>query len=426
MVAADLGGARLRQARAFRRESQMEVHARAFVPSRRSTVGLPQPIGRLTLEAHESLASAERDWRKFESAAAGHPFQRYAWLETWQARIGADEGVRPFIVMVRDASGVLRMLLPLAIDRHLGMNRLVPMGDPVCDYHAPLADESFAEILTPEATATLWRAIIALSGADYGLLTRIPPLLGKVANPFAALRLHRFSADAHGTRLGPDWEAFYAARRSTKTRRRFREKEKALSKLGPVVFAEVEKPEARAELIAEMMPLKARQLEATAGAFNTFSEPSVQAFYRAIAVDPEATDVSLFKLTAGDTLVAAALGVVRDGSFYYEVPVYPDLALQRYSPGNLLLHRMMEWAIGRGCTRFDFTIGDESYKADWCEETWELGCGAWPRTLLGRIGASAAMASIALKREVKKRPALFARATEFRTAIGRLRSWHAS
>lgn len=387
-------------------------------PARRP-LRLPPPIGQVTLEAHRCLATAERDWRAFESRAAGHPYQRFHWQAAWDARIRTPD-VQPFIVVLRDR-GAIRMLLPLVIGHGFGMSRLVPMGAPVCDYHAPLVDAGFAQRLTPQIAHSVLMAIVELAGADYMVLTHVPPMLGAVPNPFSALRLRPFSANAHGTHLGTNWQEFYAERRGARTRSRFRAKERALAKVGAIAFTVVTDVDERAALAAEMMALKASQLKATAGAFNTFARPDVQEFFRALATDAADDDVLVFKLTAGETLVAAVMGMVRNGCFYYEVPVYRDHALQRFSPGHLLISRLMEWAIGRGCTRFDFTVGDEPYKDEWCDETWVLGCGAWPRTLRGRIGARIALAEMAAARHIKHSPALFAVAVRLRTAFGKVR-----
>jgi CelD/BcsL family acetyltransferase involved in cellulose biosynthesis len=383
--------------------------------------------GDWTLQVYRSLASAETEWRAFESRAAGHPYQCFDWLAAWHAGIRTGD-VQPFIVVVRE-QGHTRMLLPLAIERHLGMRRLAPMGAPVCDYHGPLIDPEFAQRLTREQTHRLLMAVVALAGVDYALLARVPPTLGAVRNPFSDLALRRFSADAHATFLGPDWETFYAARRSAATRSRLRGKEKALAKSGAIAFAEVTDPQERVRLASQMMALKASHLTPTAGAFNIFARADVQQFFRALAGQAPADAVRLFKLTAGDVLVAAALGMVRERCFYYEVPVYANLPLQRHSPGHLLLTRLMEWAIAQGCTRFDFTVGDEAYKAEWCDETWELRCGAWPRTFRGRIGAGIALAEIAATRRIKQHPGLYAFAVRVRTLVARaqrvLKSAHA-
>ncbi|WP_342643543.1 GNAT family N-acetyltransferase [Rhodoligotrophos ferricapiens] len=383
---------------------------------------LPLSSGSWKLGAYRDFDSIEAQWRCLEQRAVGYPFQEFDWLKNWHQQIGRPSGAEPFILTVADASGRLSMILPLVIERALGQNRLAPMGDPVCDYHGPLITPAFAALLDRRAIHLLLERAVKLAGVNYVLLTRIPPQLGAIANPFANLDLHPFSASAHATSLGDDWESFYASRRSTKTRRRFREKEKALAKLGPIRFDIVTDPAERKALAAEMMTLKASQLQATAGEYNTFAHPFVQNFFRKVAGDSAVADVFMFKLTVGETLAAAAVGLVKDGSFFYEVPVYPDCGLQRYSPGNLLLHKIMAWAIDRGCTRFDFTIGDEPYKLDWCEQTWHLGCGAWGNGLAGRVGAQMALGEIALKRHVKHNPRLLAAAVRLRNVWGRLRS----
>ena len=41
--------------------------------------------------------------------------------------------------------------------------------------------------------------------------------------------------------------------------------------------------------------------------------------------------------------------------------------MSKYGPGAAHMHDLMRYAIERGCGAFDFTIGDERYKAEWCE-----------------------------------------------------------
>lgn len=375
-----------------------------------------RPVGEWTLHAHRSLAEAEAEWRAFEGRAAGHPYQCFDWLAAWHARIGTCG--QPFVVVLRERDEV-RMLLPLAIESRLGLRRLVPMGAPVCDYHGPLIDPDFGHRLSTRQAHEVLMAVAALADADYVLIAGMPPSLGPARNPFHELAPRPSLAHAHATLLGRDWESFYSARRGPATRSRLRGKEKALAKSGDIAFTEVTAPCERDQLVAEMMALKASHLEPTAGAFNTFTRADVQAFFRTLAAQP--AGIHLFKLTAGGTLVAAALGMVRGGCFYYEVSVYANDPFRRHSPGHLLLTRLMQWAIEHGCTRFDFTVGDEPYKAEWCDETWVLGCGAWPRTFRGRIGATVALAAIAATRMVKQRRRLYAAAVQLRTMAGKAR-----
>jgi CelD/BcsL family acetyltransferase involved in cellulose biosynthesis len=379
---------------------------------------VPLAIGDVPLQAHRRMASAEREWREFERRASGHPYQEFRWLSAWDAHIRPRDVV-PFIVVIQHR-GRIAMLWPLAIERGLGMSRLVPMGKPVSDYHAPLVDPEFAARLTADMVRTLVLEVCAFAGADYVLLTHVPPMLGATPNPFSMLPMHSFSARAYGAALGNDWAAYYAMRRSGRTRHQLRRKETALARHGAVRFSAVTERARRVALAAELVESKADYLRATAGEFNTLARRDVQSFFAELAGAGH-DDFLVFELTVGDRLAAAAIGLVRAGCFYYEVSACPEYEFHRSSPGSLLLNRLLQWAIARGCSRFDFTVGDEPYKTEWCEQSWALGCGAWPRTLRGRLAATMAVGAIALAGYVKHHPRLYRLAARYRTAIGRLR-----
>ena len=362
-------------------------------------------------------------WRAFQAAASGHPFQHFDWLLNWHLTIGEKSECEPFIVIVHDEDRMPVLLLPLCIERNLGFRRLTPMGDPVSDYHGPLVDAKRVGSLDADRIHKIADDMIRMAEVDYLLLTRMPPLLGDVPNPLLPLAPHPFSSDAHAATLGTDWDGFYTERRGTKTRRRFREKEKALAKAGAIVFEVVTEPRARRAQVEQIMPLKAEQLVASAGTANIFADRGVQDFFLAAAADPHTPEMVVFRLTVGGELAAAVIGLVRDETFYYQVPVYPDNALQRHSPGALLLHRLMAWAIENGYSRFDFTIGDEGYKSDWCDDTWHLRCGAYGTSARGMIGAAMARTEIELKRRAKQNPAVLAQAIRLRSLLGKVRAW---
>src|SRR5271169_2519289 len=93
--------------------------------------------GDVRISVHEDLSAVEQDWRAFERQADCTVFQTFDWLSTWQRHIGERTGVRPAIVIVRDASGIL-LLLPLST-RAAGFAReLAWLGSDLCDYNAPL------------------------------------------------------------------------------------------------------------------------------------------------------------------------------------------------------------------------------------------------------------------------------------------------
>ena len=64
----------------------------------------------------------------------------------------------------------------------------------------------------------------------------MPEAIGEQANPFCALRLTPHVNDAYLTALVGDWETYYAAKRSSATRRTDRKKQRRLAEYGEVRF----------------------------------------------------------------------------------------------------------------------------------------------------------------------------------------------
>lgn len=380
-------------------------------------------LGTFQLDIFTDFATAEADWRHLEERAEGHPFQRYDWLYSWHAMIGRPRGVEPVIVVLSDLAGIPCLLLPLGIERGRLVSRLTALGDPVCDYHGPLITREFAERLTGAALDSFWAAFLnAVPPIDLVMLTSQPPRLGAVANPLHGLARHTYSAGAHAVRLGTDWETFYAERRSADTRRRYRRKERNLGKLGAVSFEHVTDPTECERLATDCLALKAQRLDQREAMRNPFAQHETRDFYIARATASAGRgELHLFRLNAGEEVVALALCLL-GGSTLYSVVTVPLEAYHRYSPGMLLRHRLMAWAIEHGCTRFDLTVGDEGYKAEWCDETWEMRYGVWPRTVKGAVAAAGFRMAIDLKRWIKSRPGLFDAARRARALVARHRS----
>ncbi len=55
------------------------------------------------------------------------------------------------------------------------------------------------------------------------------------------------------------------------------------------------------------------------------------------------------------------------GRYYYILAGYDDGELARFGPGAIQLRDVMRYAAEHNCPLFDFTIGDEPYKREWCD-----------------------------------------------------------
>jgi CelD/BcsL family acetyltransferase involved in cellulose biosynthesis len=84
------------------------------------------------------------------------------------------------------------------------------------------------------------------------------------------------------------------------------------------------------------------------------------------------TKVHLTALKVGDRILATHLGVYDRGRYYYLFPTFDSGALSKYSPGRLLLEYLVKSAIKKGLNVFDFTVGGEAYKQQWCDSEMRL------------------------------------------------------
>jgi CelD/BcsL family acetyltransferase involved in cellulose biosynthesis len=81
----------------------------------------------------------------------------------------------------------------------------------------------------------------------------------------------------------------------------------------------------------------------------------------------------------------------------------------------------MAYAIERKCEAFDFTIGDERYKRDWCDDVQPLYDHVAVVSWRGGLAAGPALVARWLRRTIKQTPILWAAAVKLRTFAARLR-----
>lgn len=383
--------------------------------------------GEVRLAVYEDMAAAEPVWRAFERQADGTVFQSHQWLAAWQRHVGARQGVRPAIVIVQDASGAPLALFALAVRRAGFARELIWLGSELCDYNGPLLAPGFAERFDAARFRALWdeikRALQAHPRLAYDLinLSKMPERVGAQADPMLHLPVIANPSGAYPTRLGADWERFYTAKRSAATRRRDRTKRKRLSDLGAVVFVTPEGGDAVLDALDTLMAQKARAF-ARMGVTNLFALPGYAEFYRSLATDPATKPlVHISRLDVGATPAAVNLGLIYRGCYYHLLASYDDGEVARFGPGAAHLHDLMRYAIERGCTVFDFTIGDEGYKRDWCDTELVLYDHIAAATWRGTLVALPMLALRRLKRRIKRTPALWNLVSKARALMGSLK-----
>ncbi len=350
---------------AFDRHIEAGAPARAkFVAAQ--AAGLPAGV---RLSFHDDLSQIEQDWRVFEQGADCTAFQTFDWLSTWHRHIGAREGIKPAIVIGRQDDDIL-FILPLALASGR-LRRVTWFGEFLSNNSAPLLAQDFPQRVGVAQFIALWREIEKLLRQnlrhDLIDLDKIPETVGAQANPMLALELTPHANDAYLVHLIGNWDAFYAAKRSASWRKTDGKKRRRLDKQGAVTFATAT-DRAEIERVIDALIAQKKSSYASLGVANMFEWPGYRDFFLDMASDPRRqTLVHVSSISVGSTIVAASFGLTLHGNYDYVLAGYAMGEFEAASPGTIHLQELMRYFIERGFTTFDFNIGDEPYKREWCD-----------------------------------------------------------
>ena len=408
---------------------ELLVHARMQANEASAEARAAPPPARilssgLQLSVNHDLDSLEQEWRAFEQHADCTVFQCFDWLASWQRHVGSRTGTTPAIVIGRRGSEPL-FILPLATRSVAGLRQLTFLGRDLCDYNAPLLDPDFPALVGASFPGFWVQIRDLLQGYerhrhDLILLDKMPERIGAQPNPLLQLGPSLHPSGAYLMRMAGDWESFYAAKRSSATRRRDRTKRKRLSEAGEIRLVTAQTPAEITCTLTALMTQKTRAL-ARMGVPDIFARPGHREFYAALVANAAKHGLAhLSRLQIGPTFAATNLGLEFRGVYYHVLASYEDGPLARFGPGAAHLHELMRYALERGCSVFDFTVGDEAYKRDWCDtevKLYDFVASATPR---GWVMATLLTAARGAKRAIKQ-SALWPALIRLRARLGSLR-----
>jgi CelD/BcsL family acetyltransferase involved in cellulose biosynthesis len=404
-------------------DGHRETMARPLAAKSAALVGPALPP--IDIEIYEDLGTLEALWRTFEGEADGTVFQTFDWLATWQRSAGHHTDSRPAIVVGRKDADIL-FLLPLATRSAGFVRELTWLGTDLCDYNAPLLAPAFSATVTTAQIAPLWQKILcalrkhARLHFDLIRLEKMPQTVGAQSNPMLALGTRLNPSNAYATPLMDSWDRFYAARRSAATRSRERSKRKKLAEFGTLALIT---PASADDMLTSFGILAAQKARAfqQMGAVNIFARPGFCAFYAALIASPQARRMlHITRLDCGGQAAAVNLGLVFRGTYYHVLASHTDGELARFGPGAAHMHDILRYAIERGLTTFDFTIGDEPYKRNWCDTVQPLYDHMAAASARGACVLVPSLLTHWLRRRVKQTPVLWAAFKRTRAAVASL------
>jgi CelD/BcsL family acetyltransferase involved in cellulose biosynthesis len=292
-------------------------------------------------EGLAGLHSLKAEWERLHAAGGGGLFQSYAWMAAWATAIQGQALGDIRILTVED-----RCIVPLFVQRRLGIRRLRWLGVEVTDYCDVIAAETSDGL-------DLAAAIRAnLPPADIVELTQMR------AGSLAA-RIFDASVQPGGqscpyiTIAGytPPGDIIYAERRAAG----------AGGLDHDIATDEIERAD-----IVDFVVAQKRQALLRRGIATTEYDRRVTPFLRSLATLDYSPGTRPFfsRLSLGGQPIAAQIGFVAGGTLFYYLPAF-DHAYRQYSPGHLLLLKLVREAARLGLNTVDLLRGREQYKFKW-------------------------------------------------------------
>jgi len=364
---------------------------------------------RVSVHATRDSALAAVDALPADIICSG--YQTPAFLRAWLSHSPHQPA---FITLTPEGGGPV--LLPL---ERVGSNALVYVGERHANGNFPVGRARDIEALAAAGEAAIVAALCAARPDAHAIvLERQLPECRGVANPFIFETSAVSPNPALSLSLDGGFDAVLSRHSAKRKRKRFRSQERDLEQLGGYTFVPMVEADKVEETMRRCLALKAVHFE-TAGIHDVFAEEHVQAFFSDLFLEGARTEPHshvLKTIEAEGKQIAISACTCHEGRVTVEFSTY-DPAYRDYSPGDMLFFLSIREAAENGREIYDFGVGDELFKRNWCEiETWQRDT-IIPLSARGRAFAASKSVRNALVRSLKRNKKLWGTAKRIRRAV---------
>lgn len=345
------------------------VDASASFRTAGSKVGRPAANRRAALPLDIAVSAASSDvlatYAGLVAGSIAAPAQSAAWIEQWVARVKPD----CVVATIRSAGRPVYALVlevvacgPFRIARFLGgshANGNFAAGD--VDFLAS-ADKSDMLAMTASIKA-------ARPDIDILALERLLPDLAGTRNPVLSLPHFDSPNIALAVDLDGGFDALLARASGKRKRKKHRSQTRKFEAAGGFRRIEAMTPEDTSRLLEAFFAMKEHRFQKM-GIANVFGDAGVRGFFHDLfagALGQSPRPFVLHALEVNGKLRAVTGSSLSGKRLICEFGAIAEDDIAHASPGDFLFFENICEACGRGMTVYDFSVGDEPYKRQWCD-----------------------------------------------------------
>lgn len=300
------------------------------------------------------------EYRALFADADATAFQAPIWLDSFYAVLAPHRGATKIVVTVRRAKDkTLVGILPLILRRKTGIVLLETTDLGVGDYAAPVLDRRVMhELASARDVAEAIRATLP----PHDIL-RIRPVRAEHADAWSALlpgTVEALGFSAHATHMPSGHAAWRRASLRSSLAKRLDRMKRQFADGAEMSFRALTKPGEIRTAVAAIQALRAGRFDG-----DPIQQAAVRDFYAA-AAEAGAADgsVRLYGLFRDGDAAGYLYGLTHAGRYNYILIGADYERFGRFAPGLMMYDMAIADWISAGGDCFDFTIGDEPFKAD--------------------------------------------------------------
>lgn len=378
----------------------------------------------LSIIVCDDITQIEKEWRSLEKSGEESqlesPGQSYEFIRLWIDSFKIAKRDQSFFVVLLDGVPIVGMAFEM--DRHLGINVLVPYGAYHVGSGAPLVDRQKMASLSKAQQAEVWQALKSgFKGADIAFFRFVPQYHDGDKDIFSEIGVSVLADKIYRAKFD-NWESCNKLQLTRTRRKHDKQHSKKLNAMGEVSFEEMSAKSPQAKNIIDIMFAQRAKRFAEQGISDPFVDENRKEFYhKAGALEGDLRGI-LHVLRLNGEIISVRYNLAHgDRMFSLISSMSEDLNIQKAAPGKQSLLRVMQTIFDNGIRTYDMGAGLTDEKRHWCNEIIPLRHYYVPLTSLGYIVATVHRYKKFFRYKIKNNTSLNRLAKKIRALIHKIK-----
>ncbi|WP_054313246.1 GNAT family N-acetyltransferase [Mesorhizobium sp. 1M-11] len=359
----------------------------------------------ITASVQAATEDAISSYAEFSQTALHAPPQDPLWVRHWVEHLRPDA-----IIASLMANGQTTFALALEIERSGPFRVARFLGGRHANGNFPATSAAFGQNLAPSWLPILFEAIKSTRpDIDLIALQRLQPDLDGISNPLAALPSFPSPNLALAVDLDGGFDSVLERASGKRKRKKHRSQARKFEAAGGFARIEARTTADARRLLDAFFAMKEQRFRKM-GISNVFGDERVRSFFQTLfasALDDDNPAFILHGLEVAGKLRAVTGSSRSPKRLVCEFGAILEDELSFASPGDFLFFDNIQEACRHGNVLYDFSVGDEPYKRQWCDVEIRQCDALVPLTTKGRTLAGILHQGARAKAFIKNNPMIW-------------------